>query len=182
VRTLLRELKEQVLPNTSLSVAMDFDDVPGEAVAVSKLPSLVLTGPRLRPNRVCATNELTEEVVSGELRRRRPAFTVDVELGVTGASDHAVELLNLLASLTSYFNRTPWLTMPRDASAPTGPHVRWELDPLGEVRVNLEGEGDVRAFTWGLVIRGVDVDEGLPFDLGRALPPAGPEVRVGALP
>jgi hypothetical protein len=29
--------------------------------------------------------------------------------------------------------------------------------------------GDVRAFTWGFVVRGFDIDEGLPLDLGRAV-------------
>ena len=51
IRTLLRELKRQVIVNVSLSIAIDFDDTAFDGldvVAIGKLPSLVLTGPRLR--------------------------------------------------------------------------------------------------------------------------------------
>jgi hypothetical protein len=57
--------------------------------------------------------------------------------------------------------------------------VRWELDPHGELQVNLEGKDDVRAFTWGLVIRGFDIDEGLPLDLNRAVGDQGTNVTIG---
>jgi hypothetical protein len=51
-----------------------------------------------------------------------------------------------------------------DASRGT---VRWELDADGEFRTQLAGKEDVRAFTCGFVVRGFDVDEGLPLDLGK---------------
>jgi len=50
VRGLLRELKRQVIENVSASVALDYDDTPSDGlnvVAMAKLPSLVLSGPRL---------------------------------------------------------------------------------------------------------------------------------------
>ncbi|SDY37368.1 hypothetical protein SAMN05444383_1605, partial [Myxococcus xanthus] len=53
-----------------------------------------------------------------------------------------------------------------DASRGT---VRWEMDADGEVRTQLGSRDDVRAFTWGLVVRGFDVDEGLPLDIGKAV-------------
>jgi hypothetical protein len=176
VRALLRELKRQVLENTSLSVALDFDDTPLDAldvVAIGKLPSVVLTGPRLRENRSLSTNVPVEELVAGasglELRRRRPPLTVDVEFAVTGASQSAVELLNLISAIGAFFNRTRWLEMLRDPDEPARGVVRWELDSSGECRTGLEGKDDIRAFAWGLVIRGLDLDEGLPLDLGRAV-------------
>ena len=68
----------------------------------------------------------------------------------------------------------------RDPDEPAKGSVRWEMDPLGELHVNLEGKDDVRAFTWGLVIRGFDIDEGQLLDLGKAVSDAGAEVNVGA--
>lgn len=188
VRALLRELKRQVLENVSLSVAVEFDDTPLDGldvVSIAKLPSLVLSGPRLKENRFYSSNEPHEEVVASpsgpELQRRRPAYTVDVEFGLTGASDRAVELLNLISAVAAFFSRNRWLEVARDPEDVSKGAVRWELDPVGELRTNLDGKDDLRAFTWALVVRGVDVDEGLPLDLGKAVSGAGPDISIGGV-
>ncbi|MCU0658090.1 MAG: IPT/TIG domain-containing protein [Polyangiaceae bacterium] len=185
VRQLLRELKRQVLENVSLSVNLDFDDTPEDGldvIVLGKLPSLVLTGPRLRPNRFYASNVPVERVVASpsglDLQRQRPPLTVDVEFSVTGASTSTIELLNLSTSLAAFFNRTRWLKLLRDPEKPEAGTVRWEMDALGELRTDLDGKDSVRAFSWGLVVRGFDLDEGLPLDLGRAVSEAGGEVSV----
>src|SRR6266508_57350 len=58
VRTLLRELKRQIIANVSLATSLDYDDGAqnGQAVVLAALPSLVLTGPTARENRTYATN------------------------------------------------------------------------------------------------------------------------------
>jgi hypothetical protein len=185
VRQLLRELKSQVLENVSLSVNLDFDDTPEDGldvIALGKLPSLVLTGPRLRPNRFYASNVPVERLVAGpsglDIQRQRPPLTVDVEFSLTGASTSTIELLNLSTSLAAFFNRTRWIELLRDPSQPDAGTVRWEMDALGELRTDLDGKDGVRAFSWGLVVRGFDLDEGLPLDLGRAVGEAGSEVTV----
>jgi hypothetical protein len=64
VRALLRELKRQVIENVSASVALDYDDTPSDGlnvVAMAKLPSLVLSGPRLVENRFFSANEPHED-------------------------------------------------------------------------------------------------------------------------
>jgi hypothetical protein len=186
IRVLLRELKRQVMENVSMSVAVDFDDTALDGldlVAISKLPSLVLSGPRLQQNRFLSTNEAHEEIVSGlngpQIQRRRPPLTVDLEFGITGASDRAVELLNLIGAVSTFLNTNHWIEMLRDPDDLGKGKVRWELDPHGELQVNLEGKDDVRAFTWGLVIRGFDIDEGLPLDLNRAVGDQGTNVTIG---
>lgn len=185
IRTLLRELKRQVIENVSLSVAVDFDDTPLDGLdvtAIAKLPSLVLSGPRIKENRFYSTNTLEEEIVAGpsgpEIRRRRPPFTVDLEFAITGASDRAVELLNMMTAVAGFLDRNRWLAMDRDPADATKGAVRWEMDASGELQTNLEGKDDIRAFTWGLVIRGFDVDEGLPLDIGKAVADGGAEVGV----
>lgn len=176
VRTLLRELKRQVIQATSIAVSVDYDDTPADGlnvIAISQLPSLVLSGPRLAEDRPLSTNVPHEDVVPGsegpELVRRRPPFTVDLSFAITAASSSTVELLNLMAAIATFLNRNRWVEMPRDPADPGAGTVRWEMDPDGELRTRLDGAGDVRAFTWGLVIRGFDVDEGLPLDRGRAV-------------
>jgi len=176
VRTLLRELKRQVLANASMTVSVDYDDTTIDGlnvVALSKLPSLVLSGPRVVENRFFSTNEPHEDVVPGaggpELLRRRPPYTVDLAFTLTAASDRTVELLNLMAAVATFLNRNRWIELPRDPGDPDSESVRWEMDPEGELQTRLDGPDDVRAFTCGFVVRGFDIDEGLPVDLGRAV-------------
>lgn len=187
VRALLRELKHQVIDNVSASVALDYDDTPSDGlnvVAMAKLPSLVLSGPRVVENRFFSTNEPHEDPVAGpsgpELQRRRPPFTVDLGFTITAASDRTVELLNLLAATATFLNRNRWLVLDRDPADPTLGAVRWEMDPDGEVRTKLDGEGEVRVFTAGLIVRGFDIDEGLPADVGKAV--AETDLDVGRIP
>jgi hypothetical protein len=188
IRSLLRELKRQVIENVSLSVALDFGEPSLDGVdvtVIAKLPSLVVSGPRIKENRFYSTNTLDEEIVAGssglEIRRRRPPFTVDLEFAITGASDRAVELLNMITAVGAFLDRNRWLSMDRDPSNLAAGSVRWEMDAAGELQTNLEGKDDVRAFTWGLVIRGFDIDEGLPIDIGKAVADAGAEVGVAPI-
>jgi hypothetical protein len=183
VRALLRDLKRQVLANVSMTVSIDYDDTTIDGlhvVTISKLPSLVLSGPRVAENRFFSTNEPHEDVVAGrvgpELVRRRPPFTVDLVFTLTAASDRAVELLNLMAAIATFFNRNRWVELPRDAGDPDAGTVRWEMDPEGDFQTRLDGADDVRAFTCGFVVRGFDLDEGLPLDLSRAV--IEPELRI----
>ncbi len=187
IRTLLRELKRQVIENVSLTVSVEFDDSFADGmdvIAMAQLPSLVLTGPRIIENRFYSSNEIREDVVVGptgpEIVRRRPGYTADLEFGITGASDRAVELLNLMSAVVTFLNRNPWITMPRDPDHIQGGMIGWEMAPSGELRTSPDGstKDDVRAFTWGLVIRGFDIDEGLPFDVGRAVQDAGVDMAV----
>ena len=190
VRTLLRMLKAQVLANTSMSVALDYDATPDDqlrVVTLASLPSLVLSGPTVRPSRFYASNVPHEDVVDGvsgpELVRRKPPLTVDMAFTLTAASDRTAELLNLLASVASFLNRNRWLSVLRDPDQPELGEVRWEMDPDGDFRTNLRGASDVRVFTVGLIIRGFDLDEGLPMDLGKAVDGAEVDtVPLGGLP
>ena len=174
VRQLLRELKRQVLANVSATVSVDYDDTTLDGlnlIAMAKVPSLVLSGPTLRPNRFYSANVAHEDVVDGiagpELARRKPPYTVDLVFTLTAASERTAELFNLMAVVATFLNRNRWLELQRDPADASRGSVRWELDADGEFRTQLAGKDDVRAFTCGFVVRGFDVDEGLPLDLGK---------------
>jgi len=176
VRQLLRELRAQVLLNVSATVSVNYDDTTIDGVhvtALAKVPSLVLSGPTVKPNRFYAANELGESVVDGlggpEIVRHRPSYTVDLGFSITGTSERTAELFNLMSAVATFLNRNRWLEVLRDPSDPTRGTVRWELDADGEFRTQLAGRDDVRAFTCGLVVRGFDLDEGRPFDVARAI-------------
>ncbi|HHH27242.1 MAG TPA: transcription factor [Polyangiaceae bacterium] len=176
VRKLLRDLKRQVIENSSITVSVDYDDTTIDGlnvVAISKLPSLVLSGPRVAENRFFSTNEPHQDVVPGaagpELMRRRPPYTVDLLFTLTAASDRTVELLNLMAAVATFLNRNRWIAVPRDPDDAGAGEVRWEMDPVGDFQTRLDGPDDVRVFTCGFVVRGFDLDEGLPLDVGKAV-------------
>lgn len=170
IRQLLRELKRQVVANVSTSVSVDYDDTAdGQSViAMAKLPSVVLTGPTLRQNRFYSANEPHYDVVGTptglQAVRRKPPLTVDLVFGLTVASSRTAELFNLMGSVATFLNRNRWLELPRDPSAPTTGTVRWELEADGDFRTQLASRDDLRVFTCGFVVRGFDVDEGLPLD------------------
>ena len=176
VRALIQQLKRQVLANTSITVSVDYDDTTVDGlnvVAMATLPSLVLSGPRLSESRFFSTNVPFEDVVDGvsgpEQRRRQPVFTVDLGFTITAASESTIELLNLMAAVATFLNRNRFIAMLRDAEQPGLGEVRWEMEPDGDFRTNLRDRAGVRAFTCGFAVRGFDVDEGLPLDLGKAV-------------
>lgn len=187
IRTLLRELKVQVCANVSASVSVDYDDAPEDGlrlVAMATLPSIVVSGPVLRESRFYALSvpdEDIEETPSGvEIRRRKLPYTVDLAFTITVASERTAELFNLMAAMATFLNRNHWIAMARDPDVPTRGKVRWELEADGEFRTQLEGRDDVRAFTCGLVIRGFDIDEGLPLDVGATV--VDPQLETERLP
>ena len=104
-----------------------------------------------------------------ELLRRRPPYTVDLIFTLTAASDRTIELLNLMAAVATFLNRNRWIELPRDPEDAASETVRWEIDPDGDFQTRLDGPSDVRAFSCGFVVRGFDIDEGLPLDLGKAV-------------
>ena len=174
IRTLLRTIKKQIIDNTSISVSVDYDDTVVDGlniVALSELPAVVLSGPTLGENRFFSLNEAAEVPVMGadgpEIARNRPPYTVDLVFTLSVASDRTVELLNLMAAVATFLNRNRWIEMVRDPYAPDSETVRWEMDPSGEFRTRLDEGDDVRVFTCGLVVRGFDIDEGWPLDLGH---------------
>ena len=184
IRALLQELKVQVIENTNMTVALDYDATLDDASAVpslAELPALILSGPTVRLNRFYANNVPHERVILGssgpELLRYRPALTADLSFRLTGASTFTAELLNLMGSLSSFLNRNHWISLARDPDQPELGSVRWELDMEGELRTNLYGRDDLRVFTCGLVVRGFDLDEGLPMDWGKAVTEA-PELQT----
>jgi len=173
VRTLLRTLKRDLAANTSMRVHVDYADerhVDGmRVVPLARLPALVLSGPNLPKNRTYSTNEGREEVVEGpsgpEIVRYGSPLTVDLQFRLTGSSDHTVELLNLMAAVGRFLNRTKWIALDRDPSRTDLGSVRWELGMDGPFRTRLDGPDSVGAFTVDLVVRGFDLDEGSPMDV-----------------
>ena len=165
VRTLLRELKRQILPEVSLTVHTDFDDETGDFLNITKvasLPALVLIGPDTSENRFFSQNGTSQEIQpDGSVQIRRQPYTVDLEFQMVGASALTKQLLDLLAATIGFFQRNKYLVVDRDASDPSLGTVRYEMDitPDGEPKITTRrGESNVRSFSGTMVIRGVDIE------------------------
>ncbi len=166
VRTLLRELKRQILPNVSITVQTDFDAQTGDELHIAELaslPALVLVGPEMREDRFYSLNQIPEVAGSpGTVLRRRVPYTVDLAFTLIGASDHTVELLNLMAATELFFHKNKFLEMARDPATALSGRVRYEMDFAsdGDLRVTSQpSESNVRSFSGSFVIRGFDLED-----------------------
>jgi hypothetical protein len=166
VRTLLRELKRQVIDNVVLTVQTDFDAETGDELHLAQLaslPGLVLVGPELIEDRFYSVNRLPEAPTGPEVfARRRVPYTVDLGFTLIGTSDHTVELLNLMAAAELFFHRNKVLEMERDAADPAAGSVRYEMDltPGGDLKVTSQpNESNVRSFSGAVVVRGFDLED-----------------------
>ena len=156
VRTVLQDLKTEILENVSISVSAEYDDSAEDGlsiVCIAELPSLVITGPRLSENRFYSVNQIREFEQLGSPNQlvtlQGPPLTEDLQFSITGAANSATQLLNMMTAVSGFFNRNKWLVMPRDPDDPTSETVRWEMDFDADIRANLDGPDDIRAFTAG---------------------------------
>lgn len=166
VRTLLRELKRQVLDSVVLTVQTDFDAERGDELhlaQVGELPALVLLGPELTENRFFSLNERPEVATErGRFAQRRAPYTVDLGFTLIGVSDHTAELLNLMAATLLFFHRNKVLELDRDPADAGAGRVQYEMDlpPDGEPKVTSQpNESNVRSFSGRFVVRGFDLED-----------------------
>jgi hypothetical protein len=175
VRTLLHELKRQVIDNVVLTVHTDFDAGVGAELhlaQIARLPGLVLVGPELTENRFFSINQLPEVPTEpGQFAQRRVPYTVDLGFTVIGVSDHTTELLNLMAAAQLFFHRNPYLELDRDPADPGAGRVRYEMavGRDGELKVTSQpNESNVRSFSGRFVVRGFDLED-LPGSPGEGV-------------
>jgi IPT/TIG domain len=165
VRTLLQELKRQVLENVVLTVQTDFDDAASTEIhlaQVAALPALVLLGPELTQDRFLSVNQRPELATGpGQFAQRRAPYTVDLGFTLIGVSDHTTELLNLMAATQLFFHRNLFLGMDRDPANAAAGRVRYEMTITtgGDLKVTSQpNESNVRSFSGSFVVRGFDFE------------------------
>jgi hypothetical protein len=176
VRTLMRLIKDQVLEELHLSVSIDYAEPNSDGVlvtALATLPSLVLSGPVLRDNALYTDRVNGTETVPGltadDIVVRRPSQAFDLSFQIAGASDRAIELLNLMAAVARFLDRNRWLEVERVHGRPELGLVRLELEADGGTRMRAGGQDGVHVFTGGLVVRGVPLVDGPALERTRLL-------------
>jgi hypothetical protein len=177
VRALLRALKAQVLANAGTPVSLDYREQISTVIPVAKVPSLTVLGPDVRENRLYATNEARERVVSGpggiEIEQLRPPMAVDLRFVLEVVTNTTAEHLNLFAALVQFVHRNPYLVIERDPRDPEAGTVRFPLFAEGEARTpdhadDLRGRKDDRhVLEWALVVRGFPIDDHIATGRGH---------------
>jgi hypothetical protein len=164
VRTFLRQLKQQVLPNVQHLPHTDWSDDPASGIPfVAQLPALIVHGPRVVENRFYSENEESQEQNGSgtEFDQRQVPLTVDLTFTVIGVTDSHAEMLNLLAVTKKWHRRSKWLKMLRDASDPDSGIVKYEMDVLSTspfAASPAANDSNIRSFSGEVVVRGVDLE------------------------
>jgi hypothetical protein len=167
-RTLIRELKKQVLQETSLSTGTDWASDPTAGVAaIAKVPAIVLHGPDLKENRFYSQNEMRELANTFGLGEKvfdglRPAMTVDLTFNILGVTNSTIQNINLMSEVVSFFQRNKWLHMSFDSSNANSETARYEMDWADASfpdSIGNPNDSNIRAFRGAITIRGFDVDE-----------------------
>ncbi len=168
VRTLLREMKNQIIENVKLATHtdFDFDTTDGESIVeLSRLPAIFLIGPSLIENRFYSINKRPEAGDGGDPEKfdaRRVPRTVDVGFVLNGVSNSTLQLLNMIHHTTMFFERNKFLHVLRDPKDASKGEVQYEMDiEQGQDPKAREalGNSNIRFFTAQFLIRGVDMDE-----------------------
>jgi hypothetical protein len=176
VRTLVRELRRQVIPNVSVSEHTDYDDETGDLLNITQLatlPGLAIAGPDATPSRgeYRVHGQRTRRLENGETELLNAPCTNDLTFSITAVSDNKGEILNLQSLLAMFMERNPYLYMLRDAADPSQGSVRWEMQWLPGTGTNTSralNDANLRSFGGTLVVVGFDFEE-LPGFAGESV-------------
>lgn len=165
IRTLIRELKRQVVPNVNHRQHVDYgeeEDIDGDGVPdhigarKADVPSITLVGPNAPQNRFYSTNGHVEVVKDGKVFLRRAPKTVNLDFVLLGESDSTAELLSLWQSVEMFFYKNVYLHV----SDGMGGEVRYELTMnfVGMKDTGVASTSNVRRFAGSVCIRGVNIE------------------------
>ena len=167
VRKFIRELRRQVLRNTTIAnTHTDYDAATGDTfnlTELQELPSLVIIGPELdkytQPDIMIYTDSF------GVKTQQRQPLYADLSFQLVGAADRHVVLLNLQSALVTFIQRNPFLIVDRDPDDPAAGQLKFELVfPSSGGAPSINGGGDdnnVSTFGARVVIKDVPIT-GLP--------------------
>lgn len=165
VRTLLKELRRQIISSVELAVHTDWDDTPdgADVAAIAKVPALVLVGPRLRLNRFFSTNEPRYVAQpDGTSIEQRPTNAYDLVFTLIGVDNVAQQAMNLQHEVVAFFERNHTLEMLRDAEDLSSEILEWEMDTEPGEDFSTQGQANnsnIRSFSGSFAVRGLEIDD-----------------------
>lgn len=162
-RTLIVELKRQVIENVLKTAAVDYDGTPGgvfDVPDVAQLPALAIQGPQIVDNRFYDL-DLGLTVVSGsDFTRRRTFKTVNLTYRFVAMDNKQVRNMNLMTLVLQFLQNNPFIEMNRDDADLSKGTVLYELAQVGEFTTFVgSSSSDIRGFSGSLVIRGFQLED-----------------------
>ena len=191
IRTLIQDLKRQVIANVAMTTHTDYDDETGDFRNIaedSKMPGLILVGPDVVENRFHSINSFRQIDSPSGVKITREPYTIDLQFQIIGVAELTFQLMELMHATMQYFHRNKYLRVLCDATDPSLGFVRYEIDFVeegGEPNVTSRiGESNVRSFSGTMLIRGLDLEdfEGVSDDTVIDLTDRVQEVSVGVDP
>lgn len=170
IRTLIREMKRQIIPEVVYSPHTDYDADTSDQlniVSTATLPALSLVGPQLDENRFYSEN--VQETVDGyghSVIRRAP-YTVDVGFSIIGMAAKSIQAVNLQAATMRFFHRNHYFKVLKDPTDPGAGYATYEmmLDRRGAPSINGFGDdANVRSFEARIIIKGFHIENLAGFD------------------
>lgn len=166
-RQVVLEWQRQVLENVVLKKPnKDFADTPASGVVrLSKLPGVVLYGPRLSPNRFLTANGYEAHTVStGVFHRRRRVEARDVAFSFTAVCEGLFEPLNLIEIIDRFFDRNTSIKLLKDPTDSSQGYAEYEMVYTDVASVGTEIDGDNQTVVeGGFFIRGFEMQSTAGF-------------------
>ena len=177
VRTLLRELRRQVIDNVAMATQVDFDGDTADAldiVELAAIPALALFGPDIQEDRFRRTSqrEATSDIPSLTFSKNRVPRVCQLGFEATLTARGAGELQQLTQELIDFFNRNPRLEVDADTADPTAGQRAFDMFlDSGPTRVGTANADDIYSANATFTVHGVpiDADDGTQVEFGYML-------------
>lgn len=164
VRSLIQELKRQILPNVVFTTHTDYDASTGDLlnmVELQTLPALVLANLDVQTATDYPANDEEDHDVGGErfVSRRQPEI-VTIKVDLTGLSNDPIEILNLLHNMRAFFKKNPYLYVDRDPGNLALGQVRYPLifRPGSSAVTHLGENANVESVSGEVRVEGVRIE------------------------
>lgn len=171
VRQVIRDLRNQVIDNVSLTTSADFasPEAP-EITALSKIPALIITGPVLLKSEYSHADQEEDTLDGGDIGLRNSIVTRDLSFTIFGIHDHGKLAINFLQVVNSFFASNPWLYLVRVPESPDLGRVRYEMALIEELEfLSQPSDDNLNVFRGVFVIRGFDVHQGKTVEVTRPI-------------
>lgn len=174
-RTLVLELRKQVIANVSIGQHADYDQDPTDllsVVDVAQLPAVVLFGPTPQENRFYSVNGRVYGRLQGHESDSSPApDTDDLIYTFVGISDQKHEELSLQNVMRQFFMNNRWLRVDRDPTDPSLGFVEYDLYYQGQGGMPglppPDQKSSLRSFSGTFAIRGFNFEAQTGFPLSN---------------
>ncbi len=162
-RTLISELRRQVLKNVLKTAAVDYDGTPGGAINVpdvAELPALALQGPQVVVDRFFDLDVgLEVDEGGGVFSQHRIFRTVDLTYHFVAMDNKQGRNMALFTLMLQFIQNNTFIELQRDENDPSKGVVKYELEQVGEfITFTGSSNSDIRGFSGSFIIRGFGVE------------------------